>query len=97
MSKLSDYRIADRKTMDLLNVWFAIMSNRAPREYVEATNEEKGAFYLAVCVEIDERVAAGDQLDRLSLLMRQRIDALEARVEQLENHPAGCSCTRCTG
>jgi hypothetical protein len=27
----------------------------------------------------------------------QRWAALEARVEQLENHPAGCSCTRCTG
>ena len=26
-----------------------------------------------------------------------RIEALEARVEQLEDHPAGCSCTRCTG
>lgn len=22
---------------------------------------------------------------------------LEERVEQLENHPPGCSCTRCTG
>lgn len=27
----------------------------------------------------------------------QRWAALEARVEELENHPAGCSCTRCTG
>jgi hypothetical protein len=27
----------------------------------------------------------------------RRLADLEARVEQLENHPAGCSCTRCTG
>lgn len=26
-----------------------------------------------------------------------RVAALEARVAQLEAHPAGCSCTRCTG
>jgi hypothetical protein len=85
-TKLSDYKVADKPTMDLLNVWFSIMSRVPPREFVEATNEEKGAFYRDLCMEMDRRLPTAE-----------RITALEARVDELENHPAGCSCTRCTG
>lgn len=27
----------------------------------------------------------------------ERLAALESRVQELENHPNGCTCTRCTG
>jgi hypothetical protein len=56
VSRLAYFKIAENPTVNLLNVWFAIMTNQPPREFTEATNEEKAAFYLALCEEINRRI-----------------------------------------
>lgn len=61
-----------------------------PVEYVDAIEIEP---------DLDARVAALEarvtHLEGLPVALRLR--ELDARVHQLETHPAGCSCTRCTG
>ena len=48
-------------------------------------------------LDLDELRAYFDELALIVSELAATTASLEERVEQLENHPAGCSCTRCTG
>jgi hypothetical protein len=48
-------------------------------------------------LDLDELRAYFDELALIVAKLGVIVADTEGRVEQLENHPADCGCTRCTG